>query len=375
MNNSKKKEIINEAKRWKYDHDFLRKINHLYKDKVLLDVGMGAGPYSVMYIDKGCKKYIGVDPLINSNMVRDFRAEAGEPLDKRYHSFPYSCNDIMNVFPNITLHAGIVEETKFKNIADVCTMSAVTEHLEDLQSVFKSIYCSLKDKGTFWFSHCNYYSWTGHHSAPRDIKKYDPNNIKHTQVIDWKHLSPNHPCYHDKNLNRVRLKDLYDLTKKYFIINEWTENRYAQERLTQDIRNKYSKYNLNELLAKTIYVTCTKREKPLDIDLSNRQFHHPLEDYKVEDLPLDLVNIEHSVYFTEKKQIVSHSTNNNYGNIILNKYNKNETIILNKGNNSITLNIIDKIVKNDKVILYFDNSLNSKLLENRRNWTIINKKI
>ena len=373
--NISKKEIINEAKRWKYDHDFLRKINHLYKDKVLLDVGMGAGPYSVMYIDKGCKKYIGVDPLINSDMVRDFRAEAGEPLDKRYHKFPYSCEDIMNVFSNITLHAGIVEETKFKNIADICTMSAVTEHLEDLQSVFKSIYCSLKDKGTFWFSHCNYYSWTGHHSAPRDIKKYDPNNIKHTQVIDWKHLSPNHACYHDKNLNRVRLRDLYDLTNKYFIINEWTENRYAQERLTNDIRNKYSKYNLNELLAKTIYVTCTKREKPLDIDLSNRQFHHPLEDYKVEDLPLDLVNIEHSVYFTEKKQIVSHSTNNNYGNIILNKYNKNETIILNKGNDSITLNIVDKTVKNDKVILYFDNSLNSKLLENRRNWVIINKKI
>ena len=77
------------------------KIRHLYKDKILLDVGMGAGPYSVLYIEKGCKQYIGVDPLINSDLVRDFRAKAGDKLELRYHKFPYSCQDIMNTFDNI----------------------------------------------------------------------------------------------------------------------------------------------------------------------------------------------------------------------------------------------------------------------------------
>jgi hypothetical protein len=82
--------------------------------------------------------------------------------------------------------------------------------------------------------------------------------------------------------------------------------------------------------------------------------------------------LEHEVYFTHEKQIVSHSTNDNYGNIILKKYNKGSIINLQKGDKIIKFNIVKKSVKGKKVVLYFNNKLNKELLENRRNW-IINK--
>ncbi len=73
-----KDEIITEAKKWKYENEFMDKIRHLYKDKILLDVGMGAGPYSVLYIEKGCKEYTGIVIAINDYLVRYSRAKAGE---------------------------------------------------------------------------------------------------------------------------------------------------------------------------------------------------------------------------------------------------------------------------------------------------------
>ena len=343
--NIEQENIIKEARLWGYNQDYKTKYQHLFKNKVLLDVGMGAGPHSVIYADMGVKKYIGVDPLINTDNARDFRAKAGEPVEKRYHRFPYTCDEIMNYFPNIELIPGIVEEANIEEAADVCMMAAVTEHLQDLPTVFEGIYNSLKKDGVLWFSHCNYYSWIGHHAPPRKVKDYNPNIPEHNKVIDWKHLEPSHPCYNDRNLNRVRLRDIYDLTNKYFIIKEWKESRMANERLTASIRDKYSKYNLNELLSRTIYVTCTKRNVPLDMDLSERQMHHPAENYIVDDLSMNIVSIEHSVYFTDKKQIVSHSTNNSYGNTLLAKYNVGDVIKLNKGLDNVKFNIVNKTVK------------------------------
>lgn len=366
-----KEDIIKEAELWGYNQEYKKKYQHLFKNKILLDVGMGAGPHSVIYANMGVKKYIGVDPLINTEHVRDFRAQAGEPVEKRYHKFPYNCDEIMETFPNIKLISSILENANLELEADVCMMAAVTEHLQDLPTVFKSIFNSLKKGGILWFSHCNYYSWVGHHAPPRNLRDYNANNVEHNKVIDWKHLEPTHACYSDTNLNRVRIKDLYDLTNKYFIIKEWKETRIAEDRLTKKIRNKYKKYNINELLTRTFYITCTKRDKPLNIDLSERQMYHPAKNYIIDDLPMNIVSIEHSVYFTDKKQIVSHSTNNSYGNTLLAKYNVGDIIKVNKGLHNIKFNIVNKTVSKGKVVLYFSNKLNKDLIENRRDWTII----
>ena len=374
----KQEDIIKEAELWGYNQSYKKKYLHLYKNKILLDVGMGAGPHSVIYNKMGVKEYIGVDPLIKTDHVRDFRYTAQDPVEKRYHKFTYTCDEIMNTFPNITLIPTILEKANLNISADVCMMAAVTEHLNDLPSVFKSIYDNLTKEGVLWFSHCNYYSWIGHHAAPREVKKYDPNDKNHNKVIDWKHLEPEHPCYNNDNFNRVRLRDLYDLTNKYFIINLWDEVHIAKERLTPKIREKYSKYTLNELLSSVVYVTCTKRDNPLDIDLSKREMFHPSENYTSQELPNKYLSsivskeINHDVYFTEKKQIVSHTTNNSYGNILLAKYKIGDIIKLNKEEHNIEFNIVNKTEKDGKVVLYFNNELTNDLLENRRDWVIIN---
>ena len=114
MNNLNQKDIIKEATIWGYNQNYKKKYHHIFKNKILLDVGMGAGPHSVIYANMGVQKYIGVDPLINTGLVRDFRAKAGEPLEKRYHKFPYSCDKIMETFPNIKLIPSILENANLE---------------------------------------------------------------------------------------------------------------------------------------------------------------------------------------------------------------------------------------------------------------------
>lgn len=80
---------------------------------------------------------------------------------------------------------------------------------------------------------------------------------------------------------------------------------------------------------------------------------------------------DHAVYFTEKKQIVSHSTNNSYGNTLLAKYHVGDIIKLKKDDHVVEFNIINKTEKDGKVVLYFSNNPSKELLENRRNWVII----
>ena len=93
--------------------------------------------------------------------------------------------------------------------------------------------------------------------------------------------------------------------------------------------------------------------------------------YKEEKIGFNLNLKDHAVYFTENKQIVSHTTNNNYGNTLLAKYNIGNIIKLSKDKYKVKFNIVNKTVSNGKVILYFNNNLSKELIKNRRNWVII----
>ena len=79
-----------------------------------------------------------------------------------------------------------------------------------------------------------------------------------------------------------------------------------------------------------------------------------------------------AVYFTEIKQIISHSTNNSYGNTLLAKYNVGDIIKLNKDKTTLKFKIVHKTVSKGKVVLYFSNNLSKDLIENRRNWLVFN---
>jgi len=114
-------------------------------------------------------------------------------------------------------------------------------------------------------------------------------------------------------------------------------------------------------------------------DLKNIDYKAPMKylfeklnyPYEEEKIGFNLNLKDHAVYFTEKKQIVSHTTNNSYGNKLLKNYNIGDTIKLQKGEETMIFNIVNKTVTGDKVVLYFDNELTNELLENRRNWFIV----
>ena len=97
---------------------------------------------------------------------------------------------------------------------------------------------------------------------------------------------------------------------------------------------------------------------------NNYHIHNSLQNI------IKLNSTKHAVYFTEAKQILSHSTNNSYGNTLLAKYNVGNIIKLNKENTTLKFKIVHKTVSNGKVVLYFNNNLSKEYIKNRRNWVI-----
>ena len=308
--------LIAVVKEWGYFDSVFKTQRSLLQGRRLLDIGMGGGPLSVSAIETaGCASYVGVDPKVGTNSVKDPRADKDRSLPA-YHAFPYTPADITRIYPQIKLYADILENVKQKvrqHKVDMGYMASVTEHLEHLPEVFKTIWETLEPGAGLWFTHHGYHSWTGHHKYPRTVETWDRNSAEQNAVTDWKHLETGHPCYSDTNFNRVRLADLRKLVDKYFHVVEWRYTFNAADRLTPEIRQRHKKYTLEELLGRTVTVLATRRDTPLDTDLSNIPFHHPPETYLAEaDHARDALQrdaLYGCAFFAEPNVIGSHSDN------------------------------------------------------------------
>jgi SAM-dependent methyltransferase len=311
--------LIETTRKWGYFFSSLPARAERFRGKRVLDVGMGGGPHAVAFAASGAASYIGVDPLVGSDMVRDFRSPR-DPSLPLYHAFPYSVGDIERILPNVKLYPAILEDVAGEVRAmrpDFATMDSVTEHLEHPESVVRAIWQVLDRDGTFWANHHNYYSWTGHHDDPREVSSWDANNPAHNAVVDWKHLDPSHPSYLNRRLNRIRLEDMRLVVAKYFELQCWESAIEAPmvARLTPEIRQRWRKYSLAELLTRSVVIVGKRRDVPLDIDLTARQLFHPDErymadrDYLDEDIRPYLL-ADNKVYFYEERRVASHSTNN-----------------------------------------------------------------
>ena len=307
--------MIEVAKEWGYFSGSIKRRLDLWRGRRMLDVGMGAGPHSLVFAARGVGAYVGVDPLVGSDTVRDFRSKK-DPAIPAYHSFTYGVADVMRAFPNIRLYKGTLEERLAdvrRHRFDIAIMDAVTEHLVDPEKVVDGIWRALEPGGLLWIAHCNYYSWTGHHRLPRSVEEWNRDDPVQANHIDWQHLDPAHPDYSNRNYNRVRLEDLRLLIAKYFEIVDWRAEIAARGRLTPDIRARWKRYTLAELLGKNVYVTGRRRDTPLDIDLSGRQFHHPDAAYRAErdftDEPMAPFDFANSVYFAGRDEVRSHADN------------------------------------------------------------------
>ena len=333
----KQNEAIEIARDWGYFAGSIKQRKDLWEGLRILDLGMGGGPHSLSYISLGAAAYYGVDPIAGTDHVRDFRSNK-DPSIPSYHPFPLSTNEMMELFPQIRIYSDILEnvsdEIKEKK-PQIAILSAVTEHLQDLKSVFEGIWKVLSKDGLLHLTHNNYYSWTGHHESPRDPKSWDKNSESQNKVVDWKHLETDHHRYLDRNLNRVRLDDFKRLINKYFEIVQWKETIIARERLNDEIRKKYKKYTLNELLANVVHVTGMKREVPLDYDISNLQFHHPEDDYRSDDdfsnQDIESYEFSNSVMFSSMGDLASHSDNDHGGSRLFRTLEIGDRLRLRKG--------------------------------------------
>jgi SAM-dependent methyltransferase len=150
--------VIKAAHDWGYSGGAIKSRLDLWYGRRILDVGMGAGPHSIGFIEGGAASYVGVDPLVGSDHVRDFR-NLKDPSLPAYHAFPYTTRDIMRIYPNIHLYSGLLEDVAAEikaNRVDIAMMAAVTEHLERPHDVVRSIWELLEPGGHLWISHCNY---------------------------------------------------------------------------------------------------------------------------------------------------------------------------------------------------------------------------
>jgi len=333
--------LVRAAREWGYFSGAIKSRKDLWRGRRILDIGMGGGPHSISFIEGGAEAYVGVDPLVGTDHVRDFR-NLKDPSIPAYHAFDFTTQDIMRIYANIKLYKGLLEDVSAEvraNKVDVAMMAAVTEHLEQPYHVIRAIWESLDRDGLLWISHCNYYSWTGHHRSPRDVaswKRDDPEQAKH---VDWRHLEPTHPDYSNRNFNRVRVQDLRDIINKYFEIIEWTVSVEGLARLTPDLRHKWRKYTLDELLGQNIYVTGRRRDVPLGTDLANRPFHHPPETYLADAdhsaEPIEPYAFANSVYFSAANELCSHSNNDIAGARVFERLRPGDTITLAKFTNRL----------------------------------------
>jgi len=274
--------LVQATRDWGYfDSDVLKRRGGVWRGRDMLEVGMGAGPHSVSYVEGGARSYVGVDPLVGDVSVRDFRSERDRSIPE-YHAFPFTTADIERLYPNIRLYPGLLEEVADKVAAhrlDIAVLQAVSEHLADPPRVIETVWRVLAPGGLLLMTHCNYYSWTGHHLAPRTVEAWDRADAAQNAAADWGHLDPAHPAWSDDGLNRVRLDDMRALIDKYFEIVELRFSVDARARLTPELRRRFRRYSLAELLGRNFYFTARKRDVPLATDLASRQFYHPAETY------------------------------------------------------------------------------------------------
>ncbi len=210
--------LVETVRAWGYFSGSIKSRKDLWRGRRMLDVGMGAGPHSISFVEGGAASYIGVDPLVGSSHVRDFRS-LKDPSIPAYHPFPFSIADITRLYPNVHLYPGLLEdvlsEVKAHKV-DIVIMAAVTEHLRHPDKVIQGIWEILQPGGYLWISHCNYYSWTGHHRPPRSVRQWDPQNPDHNEHVDWKHLERTHRAYVNTNFNRIRTRGSQDRCRQVF---------------------------------------------------------------------------------------------------------------------------------------------------------------
>lgn len=255
--------LIRRAADFGYMH-WPSKIAGLVKDRDVLDIGCGMGLHAIGFIAVGAKSYAGIDTKLKLNKDRVKNLRKG----KKEH-FGWTPRQIMRLIPRITVVRGTIQDIRPKKKFDLAVLHNVTEHLMNIEEVFKGVWERLRFNGLIVYNHHNFYCWNGHHQRPKFTDQIDPNDSTQKNFIDWAHLTFNPPPDHEiaKSINRIRLDELKNLTEKYYRIDSWIEhpsdNKRGAGRLTDEIRRQNPRYTERELTTQGVLCEARKRDQPL----------------------------------------------------------------------------------------------------------------
>lgn len=246
-------ELIRVAREFKYLH-WPRRLKPLVKRRDVLDIGCGMGLHGVGFVLSGVRSYTGVDPVIDleSDVVK--HAARGRP-----ERCGWTPRRMMEQWPQLLYIAGSFDDLPAGRLWDVAVLHNTTEHLLDLPSAFARIAHLLRPSGRLIFSHHNFYSWNGHHRAPKTVMAIDRGDPEQRKVVDWGHLAPDADLrtFLAGHVNAITLDELRRVTEQLFAVEHWQENRTPESlggnRLTVDILQQYPHLTRRDLETQSVY--------------------------------------------------------------------------------------------------------------------------
>jgi SAM-dependent methyltransferase len=240
-----------------------RRISMEVRGRDVLDVGCGTGLHAVGFLVVGVRSYTGLDPKIK---LDDDRSKNLRRKNKEH--FGWTPRQMMQRLPRVSLIPGTFEQVAPGKTFDIAVLHNVTEHLMNIEEVFRGVWERLTPAGRIIFHHHNFYCWNGHHQAPKTIAAINTNDATQRLYMDWAHLSPTTEAaeWMSTRVNRIRLDEIRALTDKYFHVEEWEERlsepQEGAERLTDAIRAALPQYTTRDLLTQGVYCTANRREQP-----------------------------------------------------------------------------------------------------------------
>lgn len=232
----------------------------------VLDVGCGSGMHGIGCLALGAESYLGVDPGVkldkdevkNKNAKKVGGQTPKEPFGWTPRDIIRSFGSRLNIVKGTT---GDISDVRREGKFDVILMYTVTEHLMDIDAVFRECSQLLRPNGKVLFLHDNFYSWNGHHMRPKSVADINLNDPEQLRYLDWNHLRFEPPAghYFHRGLNKIRLDDLKKVTENYFIIDAWEEVFNDYGRLSDEIVLRYPQFSRRELSVSKVFCVASDR--------------------------------------------------------------------------------------------------------------------
>jgi len=237
-----------------------RALKDYAKGADVVDVGCGMGLHGVGFLAEGAKSYVGVDPEVKlrSSVMKDLHN--GKRVD-----CGWTPEALMARMPRFEMVRGLSNELEGKKEFDLATLHNASEHLVHLEAVFSSIHRLLRPGGRLVFSHHNWFSWNGHHQAPKTVDKIRADSPEQARYMDWAHLAGEFPrdSYMMTKLNRLRLSQVRALTEKQFDIEAWKTTASTPDqgggRLTDAVRKRHPELTEEDFTIQSVWVLARKK--------------------------------------------------------------------------------------------------------------------